>query len=63
MLGATKRSVELWVKAYRDSGLSGLKPRPHPGGKPRITQEQRRIISETALKSPRTFGYSRTSGA
>lgn len=57
MLGATKRSVELWIKAYRDLGLSGLRRRLHPGGKPRITHEQRRVIAETALKSPRAFGY------
>ena len=57
MLGATKRSVELWIKTYREVGLPGLRHRPHPGGKPKTTQEQRRIIVETALKSPRTFGY------
>lgn len=56
-LGVTKRSVERWVKEYRAHGIAGLRRRPHPGGKPRITQEQMRMIVETALKGPRSFGY------
>jgi transposase len=59
MLGVTRRSVELWIRAYRDDGIAGLRRRPHPGGRPRITQDQRRTIAETALKGPKAFGYLR----
>lgn len=59
ILGVTGRSVERWIKAYRADGVAGLRRRPHPGGKPRITQDQGRTIAETALRSPRAFGYLR----
>lgn len=57
MMGVTKRSLERWIRAYRACGITGLRRKPRPRSRPRITQDQRKIMSEIALKSPRAFGY------
>ncbi|MBS7649476.1 helix-turn-helix domain-containing protein [Candidatus Bathyarchaeota archaeon] len=48
-------AVYNWVQRYRRGGVEALKTKPHPGGKPRITKDQRKTIVETALKSPIVF--------
>lgn len=57
MLGADKRSVERWIKAYRAGGVAGLMRRPHSGRRPRITPDKKKIIAEMILQSPTAFGY------
>ena len=59
VLDVTRRSVELWVKAYRVGGIEGLRRKQNPGRRPKITGDQRKAIAEAALKSPRSFSYLR----
>ena len=59
MLGVTRRSVDRWIEAYRVRGIEGLRRKPPPGRRPKITGDQRKAIVEAALKSPRAFGYLR----
>jgi len=47
------------VKAYRVGGIEGLRRKPPPGRRPKITGDQRKAIVEAALKGPRAFGYLR----
>ncbi len=58
MIGRCSHSVSHYVKAYRQSGLDGLK-RATPLGKAfRLTVEQRKILKETvAYKTPDEVGF------
>lgn len=56
-MGTSYSAVFSWVRRYGEGGVEALKTKPHPGGKPRITEDQRKTIADTALKSPRLFGY------
>lgn len=56
-LGVTARSVQRWIRAYRKHGMAGLKAKPHPGPKPKLSPAQERQVLQWFRRSPRAFGF------
>src|SRR5262245_14398377 len=56
-LGVSLRAVGSWVAAYRAAGEDGLKGRPHPGPKPKLSSRQERAVLSWLARSPKAFGY------
>jgi transposase len=56
-LGVSTRAVGNWVAAYRAAGEDGLKARPHPGPRPKLTKRQEQAVLSWLAKSPKAFGY------
>jgi len=57
MLGVSRGSVSQWKKIYRRDGPEGLKAKPHPGPRPKLTARQCRKLARLLLKGPRAHGY------
>ena len=56
-LGVSTRAVGKWMAAYRDGGEGGLKARPRPGAKPKLSKRREQAVLAWIAKSPRAFGY------
>jgi transposase len=56
-LGVSIRAVGKWMAAYRASGDGGLKGKPHPGAKPKLSARRERSVLSWLAKSPKAFGY------
>src|SRR4051812_41267248 len=56
-LGVSTRAVGKWMAAYRESGEDGLKARPRPGARPKLSTRQERAVLTWMARSPRAFGY------
>ena len=56
-LGVSTRAVGKWVAAYRASGDDGLRGKPHPGARPKLSGRQERSVLSWLAKSPEAFGY------
>jgi transposase len=56
-LGVSLKAVGNWVAAYRATGDEGLKGKPHPGPKPKLSVRQERAALSWLAGSPRAFGY------
>jgi transposase len=56
-LGVTERAVRGWVAAHREAGDEGLKGRPHPGAKPKLSARREKSVLSWLAKSPLAFGY------
>ena len=56
-LGASKSSVSRWRDVYRESGKSGLRPKPIPGRPPRLSKSQKARLVEWLLRNPLAYGY------
>ncbi len=57
-VGVTEGAVSQWKKAYQCAGKEGLKAKPHPGRKPRLSPVQRHQLAEMLLQGPRAHGFS-----
>jgi transposase len=56
-LGVSTRAVGKWMAAYRASGEDGLKARPRPGAKPKLSKRQEQAVLAWMARSPKAFGY------
>jgi transposase len=56
-LGVHPRSVQRWMRAYREDGVRGLKAKPVPGRPPTLSIRQERAVLQWFRKSPRDFGF------
>jgi len=56
-LGVSLRAVGKWVAAHRASGDDGLKGKPHPGPKPKLSKRQEQSVLSWLARSPKSFGY------
>lgn len=56
-LGVSTRAVGKWVAAYREGGEEGLRARPRPGAKPKLSKRQEQAVLARMAKSPKAFGY------
>lgn len=56
-LGVSTRAVGKWMAAYRASGEDGLKARPRPGARPKLSKRQEQAVLAWMAKSPKAFGY------
>src|SRR5436190_3392824 len=56
-LGVHPVTVGKWVRAHRDAGDEGLKPKPHPGRTPFLTADQQTQVIGWLAQKPTTFGF------
>ena len=56
-VGTSRASVTRWRQAYEAGGHEALKAKPHPGGKSRLTDAQRKRLVRMLLQGPRKHGY------
>src|SRR5262245_44888801 len=56
-LGVSTKAVGNWMAVYRAAGDDGLKARPRPGAKPKLSKRRERSALSWLAKSPRAFGY------
>ena len=54
---ASPSSVVGWKRQYEKEGDEGLKSRPIPGVKPRLTEVQKKALLETLTKGAKSSGY------
>lgn len=45
-------AIRSWIKRYRESGVEGLAPHPHPGGKPKLPSAVAEKIVEIKTENP-----------
>jgi transposase len=57
LLGVSRGAVSQWKKIYQRDGPEGLKAKPHPGPKPKLTPGQCRQLARLLLKGPGWHGY------
>jgi transposase len=57
MVGASHSSVLKWKRAMEQGGMEALKARPHPGRRPRLTEEQKRELAVILLIGPLAAGF------
>ena len=57
-VGAAPNSVWRWWKAYREGGKAGLRAKPAPGRKPKLSAEQKKGLSRRLLQGARASGFS-----
>jgi transposase len=51
------RSVQRWIRAYREFGIAGLKAKPASGRPPKLSTAQEQEVLGWFLRSPREFGF------
>lgn len=56
-LGVSPGAVSRWKKTYQRAGQEGLKAKPHPGPRPKLTARQRRKLQRLLWKGPLGQGY------
>jgi transposase len=54
-LGCHEQTVRRYVQAFRDDGLAGLRPRPHPGRPRRITDTDLEAVEQLIDTTERTW--------
>jgi len=57
LLGVSPTAVSQWKIIYQRAGPKGLKAKPHPGPKPKLTASQRQKLERLLLKGPLAHGY------
>ena len=58
IVGATRRAVQRWARRAESLGKKGLKAKPHPGRRCRITPKQKERLSRMLLRGPKAHGFS-----
>ena len=56
-LGVTGGAVSQWVSKARQGGVPALRRRQHPGGQPKLNDQQRGQIPELLTRGPAAFGF------
>jgi transposase len=56
-VSASVSSVFRWYETYRQTGLTGLQPRPTPGRPPKLSLSQKKRLVTVLLKGPLAAGY------
>ena len=57
MVGASPGSVTTWRQAYDRDGAAALKPRPHPGGVPKLSPDQVTVLLALLARGAVAHGY------
>ena len=57
MLSVSPAALSQWKKIYQRAGPEGLKAKPHPGPKPKLTPRQRQTLGRLLLQGPLAHGY------
>jgi transposase len=56
-LKVTLRSVQYWMRRYRDRSEAGLQDVKHPGPQPKLSADQERTVCSWITKDPTEFGF------
>jgi transposase len=56
-IGVGRRTLQDWIRRYRDRGIFGLIKGPYPGGKPRLSQEQKSDLARIIEEGPEAAGF------
>ncbi len=56
-IGVGRRTLQDWIHRYRDRGISGLFKGPYPGGKPKLSEEQRADLAAIIAAGPEAAGF------
>lgn len=56
-LGVSPAAVSRWKKISQRAGREGLKAKPHPGPRPKLTARQCQELEQLLLKGPLAHGY------
>jgi transposase len=56
MIGVGRRTLQDWIRRYRDLGFLGLVKGPYPGGRSRLTEEQQPELSGIIAAGPEKAG-------
>ncbi len=56
-VGASPSSVKRWRDLLKKRGTAGLKAKPHPGQRPRLSKRQRQQLVHLLRRGPRVAGY------
>lgn len=57
MIGAGRRTLQDWIRRYRQRGISGLSKGPYRGGQSRLTEEQKAELSGIIAAGPEKAGF------
>jgi transposase len=57
LLGCAQSSVSRWKMALEGGGKEGLCAKPHPGGKPRLSESQRQRLVQLLLRGAQAAGF------
>lgn len=57
LVGASPAAVHRWKCVVEREGLEGLKAKPHPGPRPRLTPKHKQRLQEILLQGPRAAGF------
>lgn len=57
IVGVDRRSVRRWKAAYKTEGEAGVKARPAPGPRSKLTDEQKEQLEDLLLKGAEAAGY------
>lgn len=56
-IGVGRRTLQDWIRRYRDRGVSGLVKGPYAGGKPKLSEEQRTDLAAIISEGPEAAGF------
>ena len=57
IIGVGRRTLQDWIRRYRDNGISGLVKGPYPGGKSKLSQEQKADLAAIIAAGPEAAGF------
>lgn len=55
--GVSFEAVSKWVKAYKTSGVNGLKSKGHPGPESQLSAAARKELKAAILRGPKALGH------
>jgi transposase len=57
MIGVGRRTLQVWIRRYRQQGISGLVKGPYLGGRSRLTEDQKAELSAIIAAGPENAGF------
>ena len=57
LVGASYSSIKRWKRAWRAGGEAALAAKPHPGPRPKLSQDQKQQLVEILVAGPIAAGY------
>jgi len=57
IIGVGRRTLQDWIYRYRCNGIASLDKGPYPGGKSKLSDEQKAELAEIIAAGPEAAGY------
>ena len=57
MLGVSLSSIKRWKRAFLRDGLAGLAAMPHPGPRPKLSEDQQHQLCDVLVEGAQAAGY------